>query len=44
VQVAVHTEEGQNVGLVVDQILDIVEETVLLEHVAERPGRPKPPR
>jgi two-component system, chemotaxis family, sensor kinase CheA len=37
-QVAVCTEEGRTVGLVVDQILDIVEESLVLEHPAGRPG------
>jgi two-component system, chemotaxis family, sensor kinase CheA len=37
-QVVVYTEEGRSVGLVVDEILDIVEEAVVLEHPAERAG------
>jgi two-component system, chemotaxis family, sensor kinase CheA len=37
-QVAVCTQEGRTVGLVVDQILDIVEESLVLEHPAGRPG------
>ncbi|MHB1310421.1 MAG: chemotaxis protein CheA [Gemmatimonadaceae bacterium] len=38
VSVVVYGDEGHRVGLVVDQILDIVEETVAIEHTAEREG------
>lgn len=38
VSVVVYGEEGHRVGLVVDQILDIVEETVAIEHTAAREG------
>jgi len=37
-QVVVYAERGRNVGLVVERILDIVEEDVVLEHMAERAG------
>jgi len=37
-QVVVYTEGERAVGLVVDQILDIVEEKVVMEHPAERAG------
>jgi two-component system chemotaxis sensor kinase CheA len=36
--VVVHSENGHSVGLVVDQILDVVEENVVLTHRAVRPG------
>ncbi|HET7108487.1 MAG TPA: chemotaxis protein CheA [Candidatus Acidoferrum sp.] len=38
VQVVVYAEGGKTVGLVVEQILDIVEETVELQQPARRPG------
>jgi two-component system chemotaxis sensor kinase CheA len=38
VSVVVYGDEGHRVGLVVDQILDIVEETVTIEHTAAREG------
>jgi two-component system chemotaxis sensor kinase CheA len=37
-QVVVHTESGRSVGLVVEEILDIVEEHVSVAAVAARPG------
>ncbi len=37
-QVVVYAEDGRSVGLVVERILDIVEEDVVLEHMAERAG------
>jgi len=37
-QVVVCTEEGCAIGLVVEQILDIVEEELVLEHPAKRAG------
>jgi two-component system chemotaxis sensor kinase CheA len=37
-QVVVYTCEGRSVGLVVDRILDIVEQTVSLESRGDRPG------
>ena len=38
VQVVVYTSEGRSVGLVVDRIMDIVEESVSLERPATREG------
>jgi len=38
VQVVVYADEGRNVGLVVEQILDIVEETLALQQPAKRAG------
>ena len=37
-QVVVYAEHGRSIGLVVERILDIVEEEVVLERVAERDG------
>jgi len=37
-QVVVYADEGRNVGLVVEQILDIVEETLVLQQPAKRAG------
>jgi len=37
-QVVVYAERGRSVGLVVERILDIVEENVVLERMAERAG------
>src|SRR5262249_45310910 len=37
-QVVVYTERGRSVGLVVDGVVDIVEETVALERGGGRPG------
>ena len=37
-QVVVHTESGRSVGLVVDEIVDIVEEHVEVAAVAPRRG------
>ena len=37
-QVVVYAERGRSVGLVVERILDIVEEDVVLDRMAERPG------
>lgn len=37
-QVVVYAEDGRNVGLVVEQILDIVEESLVLQQPARRPG------
>ena len=37
-QVVVHAERGRRVGLVVGQILDIVEETINTRTQASRPG------
>ena len=38
VQVVVYSEGGRSVGLVVDRILDIVDETLSLEHTGRRRG------
>jgi len=38
VQVVVYAEDGRNVGLVVEQILDIVEENISLQQPARRAG------
>jgi two-component system chemotaxis sensor kinase CheA len=38
VHVVVHSEGGRSVGLVVDRILDIVEETLTMQGMASRPG------
>ncbi len=38
VQVVVHTHANRNIGLRVSQILDVVEERILLQHLAVRPG------
>jgi two-component system chemotaxis sensor kinase CheA len=38
IQVVVHASQGQRVGLVVDEILDIVEEPVVTRSAAHRPG------
>jgi two-component system chemotaxis sensor kinase CheA len=37
-QVVVYAERGRSVGLVVERVLDIVEEDVVLDHMAERAG------
>ena len=37
-QVVVYSEEGRSVGLVVDRILDIVEESVVSQHPSKRDG------
>ncbi|HKX27437.1 MAG TPA: chemotaxis protein CheW [Blastocatellia bacterium] len=37
-QVVVYTSQRRSVGLVVDQILDIVEESVVLQHCSKRSG------
>jgi len=37
-QAVVYSENGRSVGLVVDQIIDIVEETISIKKNAERPG------
>jgi two-component system chemotaxis sensor kinase CheA len=37
-QVVVYTEKNRSVGLVVDRILDIVEENLVIEKLAARPG------
>jgi chemotaxis protein histidine kinase CheA len=37
-QVVVYAEHGRSVGLVVERILDIVEEDVVVEHMADRAG------
>ena len=37
-QVVVYAEQGRSVGLVVERILDIVEEDVVLDRMAERAG------
>lgn len=37
-QVVVYSEQGRSVGLVVDQILDIVEENVVSQHPSKRDG------
>jgi two-component system, chemotaxis family, sensor kinase CheA len=37
-QVVVYAERGRSIGLVVERILDIVEEDVVVEHMAERAG------
>lgn len=38
IQVVVYSENGRSVGLVVDHILDIVEETVAAQHSSKRSG------
>ena len=38
VQVVVYSEAGRSVGLVVDRILDIVDQTLALENTGQRPG------
>ncbi len=38
IQVVVYAEENRSVGLVVDRILDIVEENLVIERLASRPG------
>jgi len=38
IQVVVYTHLGRNVGLLVDRILDVVDEVVILESTASRPG------
>jgi two-component system chemotaxis sensor kinase CheA len=37
-QVVVYAEQGRSVGLVVERVLDIVEEDVVVERMAERAG------
>jgi two-component system chemotaxis sensor kinase CheA len=37
-QVIVYSEQGRSVGFVVEQILDVVEETITVRHRAARPG------
>ena len=37
-QVVVYAEQGRSVGLVVERVLDIVEEDVMIERMAERAG------
>ncbi len=37
-QVIVYQEKGRNVGLLVDQILDIVEQAVVVDEAAKREG------
>jgi two-component system chemotaxis sensor kinase CheA len=38
IQVVVYAEQNRRVGLVVDRILDIVEENLVIERLASRPG------
>ena len=37
-QVVVYVEQGRSVGLVVERILDIVDEEIVLDRMAERAG------
>ena len=37
-QVVVHNIDGRNIGLVVEEIVDIVEEQIVVERVGRRPG------
>ena len=38
IQVVVYSEQGRSVGLVVDQIIDIVEENIVIQHPSPRAG------